>query len=65
MKYYIINVGKNMDALAKICGVTISAANASYIMYYTDDNDLMSIEEVDYDAFMNHHIIAQGQYNKN
>ena len=54
-----------MDALAKICGVTISAANASYIMYYTDDNDFMSIEEVDYDAFMNHHIIAQGQYNKN
>lgn len=65
MKYYIINVGKNMDALAKICGVTISAANSSYIMYYTDDNDFMSIEEVDHDAFMNHHIIAQGQYNNN
>jgi hypothetical protein len=65
MKYYIINVGKNMDVFAKICGSAISASNSSYIMYYHYDNDLMTIEEVDIDIFMNHHIIAQGQYNNN
>jgi len=54
-----------MEALGKICAVQISASNSSYIMYYNDDPDYLTVEEVDHDIFMNHHVIASNQINFN
>lgn len=65
MRFYIINIVKNMEALGKICAVQISASNSSYIMYYNDDPDYLTVEEVDHDIFMNHHVIASNQINFN
>jgi len=65
MRYYIIHIGKNMEGLARICAADISAEGDSYIMYYNDDPYYLSIEEVDYDIFVNNHVIASNKINFN
>lgn len=62
MKYYILEVGSDMEVMATLLGLYIKAKQGQYIMYEVSEPKYLSVEEVTDKEFMNHHVIASQQY---
>lgn len=51
-KYYIIDYGQNVSSLAKIVAASIQATNGHIIMFETDEDKVLCVEEVSEDEFL-------------
>ena len=65
MRYYIIEVGCDMIAMATVVSAVIKAREGYYVMYEVSDDKYMSVEEITADAFATHHAIAMNKYFEN
>jgi hypothetical protein len=54
-KYYLLDAGKNMIKFAKALEEELKANEAHVVMYLTDVDGLMCLEEISEDEFLDHY----------
>ena len=53
--YYLLDAGKNMTRFAAALEDELKATNAHVVMYLTDSDGLMCLEEISEDEFLDHY----------
>lgn len=54
-KYYLLDAGKNMINFARALEDKLKTAEAHVVMYLTDVDGLMCLEEISEDEFLDHY----------
>jgi hypothetical protein len=54
-KYYLLDAGKNMTRFAMALESELKAHEAHVVMYLTDVDGLMCLEEISEDEFLDHY----------
>ena len=54
-KYYLLDAGKNMINFARALADELKTAEAHVVMYLTDVDGLMCLEEITEDEFLDHY----------
>lgn len=62
-RYYVIDTGRNMSHFVKLIEEKLLSEKAHYVIYLTDQDDYIGIEEVTEDGFLDHYRIANAKNN--